>query len=390
MDIKPFRVEEWMNAYETGARFNIAETCVDSVSMDEIFEITGESREEFLEEFCKKRLTYGDIEGKMELRRGICGLYKTLSPEHVVTTHGAAGANHHVFYSLVNPGDRVISVMPTYQQLYSIPESLGARTQILPLKRENGFLPDLDALRRMAVPGTKLICLNNPNNPTGALMGREMLLELADIARKAGAYLLCDEVYRHLTQEDVWCESVADLYEKGISVGSMSKVFSMAGLRLGWIASRDKAAIRSFLSHRDYNLISCGMFDEAAAALALRCRDRFLERSRGIVRENLSLLDQWVEKEPHISYVKPKAGTTALLYYDFELPSETFCRRMYEETGAFVTPGGCFEEPGCFRIGYGCDRRELENGLKAMSRFLKTLEEGQKAPDGRKEGTNHA
>ena len=374
MKIRPFAVEEWMNAHETGARYNIAETCVDSVSMDELFALTGENREDFWRAFSARRLTYGDIEGAPALRRGIADLYRTIAPEEVVTTHGAAGANHHVFYSLVEPGDRVVSVMPTYQQLYSIPEGYGADLRVLPLREENGYLPDLAELRRLTAGGAKLICINNPNNPSGALMDRRMLEDIVTIAREADAYLLCDEVYRHLTQEDGWSESVADLYEKGISTGSMSKVFSLAGLRLGWIVSHDAALRRELLSHRDYNHISCGMFDEALAALALAHSGELLARNRGIVRENLALLDAWVSAEPSIRYVKPKAGTTALLRYDDELPSEDFCLRMYRETGAFVTPGDCFGEPKTVRIGYACDREELQQGLEAFSAFLRIRE----------------
>ena len=144
MQIKPFKVEEWMNAYEAGARFNIAETCVDSVSMDELFALTGENKAVFLQQFCARRLTYGDIEGAPLFRHGVCCLYKTIRPENIVPTHGASGANHHVFYSLLEPGDRIVSIMPTYQQLYSIPESFKANVQLLHLKAENGYLPDLE------------------------------------------------------------------------------------------------------------------------------------------------------------------------------------------------------------------------------------------------------
>ena len=212
MKIKPFAVEEWMNAYETGARYNIAETCVDSISADELFRLCGENSNAFWQCFSVRRLTYGDIEGTPAFREGVCGLYRTLKPEEVITTHGAAGANHHVFYSLVEPGDRVISIMPTYQQLYSIPEGYGADVKLMDLTPENGYLPDLEQLRELAVPGTRLICVNNPNNPTGALMSAELLKEIVKIARSVDAYVLCDEVYRHLTQEDIWCESIVDLY----------------------------------------------------------------------------------------------------------------------------------------------------------------------------------
>lgn len=374
MKIKPFAVEEWMNAWEEGAQFNIAETCVDSISLDELFALTGQDRDAFLREFSARRLTYGAIEGAPAFKQGVCKLYKTLAPEHIVPTHGAAGANHHIFYSLLEPGDRVVSIMPTYQQLYSIPASFGADVCLLHLRQENDYLPDLDELRRLATPDTKMICINNPNNPTGALMPAELLREIVEIARGVGAYVLCDEVYRHLTQTDVWCESIADLYEKGISVSSMSKVFSLAGLRLGWIATRDADVVKACLSHRDYDLVSCGMFDEAVAAVALNHSGKLLERNRTMVRENLAVLDAWVKSEPRLTYIKPQAGTTALVYYDYDVPSYEFCERMYRETGAFVTPGDCFEQPHSVRIGYASGTQILKDGLAAFSDFLRTLE----------------
>ena len=370
MKIKPFAVEEWMNAWEVGAKYNIAETCVDSISMNDLFELTGEDKTEFLNRLCARRLSYGDIEGLPEFRKGVCGLYKTLNIENIVPTHGASGANHHVFYSLISPGDRVVSIMPTYQQLYSIPESYGADVQILHLSKENNYLPDLEKLRRLVTPKTKMICINNPNNPTGALMSEQLLREIVEIARSADAWILCDEVYRHLSQEDGWCPSIVDLYEKGISVSSMSKVFSLAGLRLGWIATHDMSVVKSCLSHRDYNLVSCGVFDEMLAAVALKHRDKLLERSRKIVRENLQILDDWVGSEPHVSYVKPKAGTTALVYYDLDISSYEFCEEMYKKTGAFVTPGDCFEVPHSMRIGYAYGKQDLIDGLKAISEYI--------------------
>ena len=373
MNIKPFAVEEWMNEYETGARYNIAETCVDSVSLDELFALTGESKDEFLSKFCATRLTYGDIWGSDALREGVCRLYRTVRPDEVVLTHGAAGANHHVFCSLISAGDRVVSIMPTYQQLYSIPEAIGADIAIMHLKQENHYLPDLDELKALVTPGTKMVCINNPNNPTGALMSRELLEQLIEIARGVDAYVLCDEVYRHLTQADGWCESVADLYEKGISVSSMSKVFSLAGIRMGWIATHDKAAVKAFLSHRDYNLISCGMFDDAVASLALRHSGEMIRRNQAIVRENLAILDEWVQAHPHFYYTKPQAGTTALVYYDYDIPSYEFCERLYHETGSFVTPGECFEQPHSMRIGYACDAQTLKDGLAALADFAETL-----------------
>ena len=232
---------------------------------------------------------------------------------------------------------------------------------------------NLDALSFLTGGDSAPVLSHEVSVQAGALMGRELLEEIVRIARSVDAYLLCDEVYRHLTQEDVWSESVADLYEKGISVSSMSKVFSLAGLRLGWIATHDEAALAAFRSHRDYDLISCGMFDEAVAAIALGHKDKLIARNTGIVRTNLAILDDWVSSSEHFFYTKPQAGTTALVYYDFDIPSYEFCTRMYHETGAFVTPGDCFEQPHSMRIGYASDTETLKAGLAAISEFAAKL-----------------
>lgn len=170
-----------------------------------------------------------------------------------------------------------------------------------------------------------MICLNNPNNPTGSIIPKDMMEEIVEIARNAGAYLFCDEVYAGVSQkEEDSCPSVADLYEKGIATGSMSKAFSLAGLRLGWLATRDKAALSQFRRVRDYDLVSCSLFDESVATLALHHKEKILERNRAILRHNLPVLERWVEGEKHVSFVKPKAGTMALVYYDLDMPSALF------------------------------------------------------------------
>lgn len=373
MKIKPFKVEEWMNEYETQAKYNIAETCVYSISLEELFELLNADVNEFLGNFASRRLTYGDIVGQPELLEGISKLYRKMDAKDIITTHGGAGANSLVISTIVGKGDHVVSVMPTYQQLYSIPESLGAEVDILKLKAEDGYLPNLDELRKLVKADTKLICINNPNNPTGALMSDEILNEIVEIAREADAYLLCDEVYRHLNQDDVYIESIADLYEKGISVSSMSKVFSLAGLRLGWIATRDEKLKMEILSHRDYNTISCGLFDEEVASIALANKEKVLERSRGLIRKNLEILDEWVNGQEHISYVKPSAGTITLLHYDLDIDSYSFCMELIKEKGVLLTPGDCFEEPKTLRIGYASDTDELIEGLEKLGEYIAEL-----------------
>jgi aspartate/methionine/tyrosine aminotransferase len=372
MKIKPFGVEIWMNQYETQCAYNLAETCVESLTVAQLLDLAGK-RGAILDELLPLKLTYGAIEGTERLRGNIASLYAKQKPENVTITHGAIGANALVYATLVEPGDRVISVLPTYQQHYSIPESLGADVQIHKLRAENAFLPDLDEIARLITPNTKLIAITNPNNPTGSVMDRAMMQRVADMAARVGAYVLCDEVYRGVDQvSDALTISMADLYERGISTGSMSKAFSLAGLRLGWIAG-PKDLIHAVSIHRDYNTISVGMLDDHFASIALEHRDAILKRNRAIVRENLAILDRWVAEEPAISYVKPKGGTVALLKYDFDMPSRDFCIRLLEAEGVMFTPGSALDMEGYVRIGYANNRAVLEEGLPRVSRFLRTL-----------------
>lgn len=370
MRIRPFAVETWMNRYETDAVYNIAETCVDSLTLGEL---VGDPAA-FFAGLAGRRLTYGAIEGSAAFRRRVAALYA--SRPRVLATQGAIGANFLVFFTLVEPGDRVIAVHPTYQQLYEVPRALGATVELLRLRPENARLPDVDELRELARVGVKLIVLNNPNNPTGALMPEAMLREIVGIADAAGAYVLCDEVYRDLLQEGVAAApSIVDLYERGISTGSMSKVFSLAGLRLGWVAAAEPI-IEECLQHRDYTTISCGMIDDALAVRALESYDRIMRRNLAIVRRNLAILDQWVQAQPRVSYLKPRAGTTALLRYDLPMPSAELCAGLMRQTGTLLTPGSCFDVEGTMRIGYGNASEVLRQGLRQLGAYLAGLNAG--------------
>ena len=373
MKIRDFGVEMWMNAYENYCTHNLAETCVRSLTVEELLDLSGK-REETLEQLVQTRLTYGDIPGSLRLRQAIAGLYRIMSPERVTITNGAIGANALTMLTLVEPGDRVISVLPTYQQHYSIPESIGAQVDILQLREENGWLPDLDELRglvKKAGGKVRLININNPNNPTGSVMEEPMLREIACIAREAGAWLLCDEVYRGLChQGDPYTASVADLYEKGISTGSMSKVYSLAGLRLGWIAGPRELTER-LERQRDYHIISVGRLDDLLASVALESREAISTRNLAICREGGRLLAEFVAGEPHISYVKPKGGTTAFLRYDLPMESAELCRRLQEETGVMLLPGSALDMEGYLRIGYCNDPGITEAGLARFGEWLR-------------------
>jgi aspartate/methionine/tyrosine aminotransferase len=372
MKIKNFLVERWMDRYEHEARYNLAETCVESLTVDQLLTLTGK-QDSVMDELRPMKLTYGAIEGSDRLRTNISALYERQTPRNIVVTHGAIGGNALVYKTLIEPDDRVIAVLPTYQQHYSLPESYGANMHTMTLREENGFLPDLDELRKLASQKTKLIAINNPNNPTGSLMDEAFLKEVVAIAQSCGAYLLCDEVYRGTDQDGAgFTASVADLYERGISTGSMSKTWSLAGLRLGWIAG-PVDVIRAVCIHRDYNTISVGMIDDYLASIALEAKDAILARNHAITRNNLATLDAWVEQEPLVSYVKPKAATVCLLKFDVEMSSTEFCTSLIEATGVMFTPGSAFEMEGYVRIGFANPLDVLQQGLGRVSEFLKDI-----------------
>ena len=330
MKIDTFAVEQWMDEWETKCELNLAETCVQSLTIAEMLDLAGRNSDD-LTALLDMKMTYGAIRGSDRLRTAISALYADQTPENVIIAHGAIGANMLVHKALVERGDKVIAIVPTYQQHYSIPASIGAEVQALTLKTENDYLPDLDELRSLTAGGAKLIAMNNPNNPTGALIDRPMLEEIAGIARAAGAWILCDEVYRGLNQTGGGrTASMADIYEKGISTGGMSKAFSLAGLRLGWAAGPAEV-IEAIAIHRDYDTIAVGMINDHFASIAVEAKDRILARSQAITRGNLVILEEWMAGEPLMSWVKPRSGTTTLLTYDIDMSSRDFCVALLKE-----------------------------------------------------------
>ncbi|SFI27734.1 aminotransferase class I/II-fold pyridoxal phosphate-dependent enzyme [Jannaschia pohangensis] len=368
MKIEPFGVEMWMNAHENNCLHNLAETCVTSLTLAELLQITGRNDGD-LAELLPLKLTYGAIEGSDRLRDAIAALYANRTREDVMTCHGTAGANALVWQAMVGAGDHVVSLVPTYQQHVSIPESLGAEVTRLALDESDGWLPDPDRLAKALRPDTKVIALTNPNNPTGALIDRDGLTRIAEIADRVGAHVLVDEVYRGTEQDGGIGPSIVDIYHRGIATAGMSKAFSLAGLRLGWVVG-PQDVLRAVSHHRDYSTISVGMIDEHLAALALEASDRILERSRRITRANLATLGAWIDAEPGLAWVRPAAGTTALVRYDLPMASEAFCLDLLAEEGVLFTPGAVMGVEGTLRIGFGNPPADLAAGLPKVSAFL--------------------
>ena len=343
MKIAAFKIEEWMNKYSAKAEYDLTSTCISPLSINEL---------PFSKEIFNTKLDYGDIEGSIRLKNAIKSLYTNCEIENIAITHGAIGANQLVFLSLLESGDEVVSVVPAYQQHYSIPEALGCNVKLYFLKEENNWLPDLNELDKVITNKTKLLCINNPNNPTGAVIPNEMLEKIVEIAERKNVWILSDEVYRGLNLiGKAYSKSIADIYERGISVGSMSKTYSLPGLRVGWVIGRQDL-INEINHQRQYNTISISTLDDYFSAVALENKEAIAQRNFTILRNGAAILKNWIENNSTFRCVLPSGGTTVLLKYNFDIPSREFCRNLLKSTGVALLPGETLEMEGYARLGF--------------------------------------
>ena len=371
MKLPGFGCEEWLNVHEKEATLDIAQSTIASLTMEELIELGDMSKEEFYEEIMSKKMNYGWIEGSPEFKEEVSKLYKNVTPEMVLETNGCTGANLLAISALVNEGDHVIAMHPSYQQLYDLPRGLGAEVDLWEIDEEHGWMPDLKELRKMIRHDTRMICINNANNPTGTILDRTFLEELVKIASEVGAYILSDEVYKPM--EDIDVPSIVDIYEKGIATNSLSKTYSLPGVRVGWVVAAPEIT-DIFRSYRDYTMICCGVFDDYFATYALKNKERILKRNHDLIYRNFDILKEWVDKEPRVSLVFPKHVSVSFIKLDIPIGVEEFCLGLLKDTGVLLIPGNRFDLEGHARLGY-CTRTEiLIKGLEKLSEYLRKFD----------------
>lgn len=363
MKIDQFAVEGWMTDHENCCEYNMADSCCAALTVRSLLDLAGD--EEKLKDIV---LDYGPITGSLALRRQIASLYEYDDPDSVTLAHGCINANELVLMTLLEAGDHVVTLVPTYQQFYSFPESIGCTVTKVALNEEDGWQPDLQAICEAVTPRTRLICLNFPNNPTGTCPDRAFLEALCAFCAPRGIWILCDEVYQGLVPE-AEC-SVSDLYARGVSTSSMSKTMALAGLRIGWIHARDAQLLQRINARRDYHVISESALTDALAQIAFAHREQIMERNRRIVQENRRILHEWLEGEPLADCVIPRCGTVCFLQVHLDMPSAQLCEQLQADTGVFFAPGSCFGVEGHLRLGLGIDNTVMREGLSRLSRWL--------------------
>jgi len=371
MKIEIFKLERNQSLYENTVEFNLTESGVQPYSLNEVLDITDQRKLLDLE------LGYGQTNGSEALRDLIAGLYANLNSDQVIVTNGSSEANFIAMWSLLEPGDEIIYMQPNYMQISGIAQSMGIRVRPFCLREmENGrWEPDVSDLARLTNKKTRMVCICNPNNPTGSVLSEDQMGAIVDHCRRHGLTLYADEVYRGAELHGVITTSVLDLYEKSIAVGGMSKSMSLPGLRIGWLVGPAKF-INLAWQHRDYTSISSGLISQFVAekVLAPRFLPQVRQRAQAFLCGNLALLEKWVDTQAgKFTYFPPQAGGMLLLKYSMNLNSREFTEMLRRDFGLLIVPGDDYDMGNYLRIGIGGNPTYLEAGLSRLQQAVNKL-----------------
>ena len=382
MDIPQFALERYFGKYEFSAPHMLSAADCETWSAGEIFAM----EEGSLDAFCAMRFTYTESQGDPALREeisalsshlgdsaisGISAVSGEISPDQCVVFAGAEEAIYITMHVLLSPGDHAVVISPAYQSLYEIARHIGADVSFWQMHEEDQWRPSMDELRALIRPETRCIVINTPHNPTGYHFSAPEMAELIAIAKEHDIWLFSDEVYRFGEYEPIaLLPSVASHYEKGISVGVMSKSFGLAGLRVGWVAAQDTDLISRMLAWKDYTTICTSAPAEFLSIVALRHKDEIITRNREIINENRVLLRDFFARHPGLfTCQEPLAGPVCFPRYLGEEGAEAFCDTVIRDTGVILLPETAFGT-GDSHIRFGFGRRDMVPSLAVLEEYL--------------------
>ena len=363
MKIEAFELERWQSVWENRVELNIAESGVEPLS---VRELVGDGAD--LERVLDTRLGYPQTNGSEELRGRIAALYPGARAENVLLTCGGAEANYLVTWGLIERGDEVVFMQPNYMQVAGLARGFGAEVKPWWLREELQWAPDVDELSRVVTSKTKMIAVCNPSNPTGAVLNENTMDAICAAARKVGAWILADEVYRGAEFSGETTPSFYGRYERVLCTAGLSKAYGLPGLRTGWLVGPTEMAEKLWGYH-DYTSIGPTMLTDRIASLALKPERhaRLLERTRKILRDNYPAMRDWLEKHGNLfTHVAPRAGAIAWIGFRKKWNSADVAEELRAKKGVLLVPGEQFATPGYLRIGFGEDAGKLQ---KALGRF---------------------
>ena len=351
MTIKPFKLERYYSQYEFTAKYSLCNSDCEAMSIGDLLAMEEGATEKFHQHW----LGYTETKGHPELRRDIAATYGGISPDDLLVFTGAQEPIFLFSQAILTAGDEVIIQFPCYQSVQSIPESLGCKVLNWTVRYDHNVPTfDIADLERLITNKTKVLYLNTPHNPTGFHFSKAEQLAIIDIARKHNIIIFSDEVYRELEHQPQYTiAGFGDLYENGVSLGVMSKAYGLPGLRIGWLATKNQAILEKVAILKEYTTICNSAPSEFLAGVGLRNREKLLARNLQIIKENLPLYDTFFEKYAHLfSWYRPNAGPIAFVKMNFDMDDMVFADKVLKEQSVLLLPGGIYDYPGYFRIGF--------------------------------------
>ena len=369
MHLSPFKLERYFAKYEFSARYLLCSSDCESLSVGDLLMLEPGSGEALQRHW----LGYTESVGAPSLRQEIARIYTTIQPGQVLVHSGAQEAIFLFMHAALQPSDHVIVHWPCYQSLFEVAKSAGAEVTFWEARESDGWALDLDELKRLLKPNTRAVVVNTPHNPTGYLMPQSDFLELSRLTQEYGLLLFSDEVYRGLEYNPAdRLPAACDVNESAVSLGVTSKTYGLAGLRIGWIATRNADIYSRMATLKDYTTICNSAPSEFLAELALRHRDQIAGRNLQIIQSNLSLLDDFFSRNAdRFSWVRPTAGPIAFPHL-LKGDVEAFCDELVHESGVLLLPGSMYDHPGNhFRVGFA--RKNMPSALDQLDRFLESI-----------------
>ena len=365
--MRTFLLEDFYEKHEFTAKYLLSQSDCESMSIGDLLAIEPDAAERFQ----KLWLGYTEVKGSLYLRERIAALYQACEPQDILVHAGAEEAIYGFMQVFLERGDHVVYLSPAYQSLYEVAASVGCEVSPWPLRQtQDGWTLDMDELVSLIKPQTKLIVINTPHNPTGYMLSDEQLKTVAAIARDRNIFVFCDQVYKGLEWDGQQHSWMSDLYENAVSLGVMSKAYGLPGLRIGWIATRNKEVFERMLKLKFYTTICCSAPSEFLSALALAHCDQLLKRSVTIIQDNMAIAEGFFNKHAdRFVNNRPAAGPVAFHKLKSGADGTDFCEELIRQSGVLLLPGAVYETDGSyFRMGYG--RKNFAECLGKLDDYL--------------------
>lgn len=365
--IEDFALERYFARWEFAVRHQLSASDVEPLAMAELLALADPDTRARWDALT---LGYTESAGLPDLRAEIARGYSMLDANHVLVMAGAEEGILLAMLASLSSGEHAVVVTPAYQSLHAVPRTTGASVTMVALQHDAGWLLDVDDIERAITRHTRLIAINFPHNPTGSHIDENTMRRVVKLADDAGVLLFSDEVYRGLEYlPGDTLPAAADLSATAVSLGVMSKAYALAGLRIGWLATRNQPWLERVARLKDYTTICSSAPSEILALIALRARAHILERSRSIVQTNLEHARSFfAARQDAVDWVPPRAGSVAFPRFTRRDASDV-SRRLAEHESVLLLPGTVFgADPAHFRLGLG--RRDFPVALEPLGKVL--------------------